>query len=730
MSKTTQSTETTYQIFDDFLQQVIIEKKSFIFDNEVDISPKFDNMVINEIIEKYIKSPIRNEKDVAKLVKQSINNANHPDIKAFNLLESLKEKDQNKKSLSYTDKINNQFEESEKNVKILFADILFLRYLPIADMTMKSKLDKIKGFFVDTEIKNLNNELKGIATYGMAQQQIDNEMVHLVALFDYLLSDENQCDETIIKENKVNKVKNLIIDWIFDEKGYVFGQSNGKKEDNHVKTKFFENTNNVIRYQYFDNSKQVERIKDKNARLPIHNMLLHLCDPSNYEPIAIQNHKYTIVEKLYEVYVKEGDKAKKLPEDYKPKKSKDNIEVCNNKVDIYIKEIKDAIIKNDKDFKSFWDEPYYSQWNDGYVATSFKILNDYKKQIIMYGSPGTGKTFNAKKVVEDFILKHDYESLSNTSTEYDNESSGYKINTKAYKFKAINTFEGKQVDEKVSEDHCNNENKVNSKYQLCDDVKDRNVIWEMVQFNQSFSYEDFIEGMRPNENGALKIVDGIFKKFVKTASLYSEKKFILIIDEINRGKIDKIFGELIYLLEYRNEPLKLHYSGEDFSIPDNLYIIGTMNTADKSIALLDVALRRRFWFVKCLPDEKVLIKEFKISSDEKATVNDTPENVKVLAFKLFQKLNKDILNFNNFGSDAEEIKIGHSYFLKLIRKDEGNEIEPSFMDLKNIWFYSIIPLLEEYCQFDRNRLSEILKFDKMDLSKKEIFILNNLSTLF
>jgi 5-methylcytosine-specific restriction protein B len=249
----------------------------------------------------------------------------------------------------------------------------------------------------------------------------------------------------------------------------------------------------------------------------------------------------------------------------------------------------------------------------------------------------------------------------------------------------------------------------------------------MVQFNQSYSYEDFIEGLRPKDN-SLKIVHGIFKRFAKVASQdeNKEKKFIFIIDEINRGKIDKIFGELLYLLEYRDRELRLHYSNEEFTIPDNVYIIGTMNTADKSIALLDVALRRRFWFVRCAPNRDVLCEEFGFGSDDELKINadDEPENIKKLAIKLFDWLNgkKDAKGkLDDLGSDADELKIGHSYFLKLSKEDI------TFSDLKNIWFYSVVPLIEEYCGFDKNRVEELLKMgNNNNLSQKEHFTLDKL----
>ncbi|WP_457596952.1 McrB family protein [Hydrogenimonas sp.] len=191
-------------------------------------------------------------------------------------------------------------------------------------------------------------------------------------------------------------------------------------------------------------------------------------------------------------------------------------------------------------------------------------------------------------------------------------------------------------------------------------------------FHQSFGYEDFIEGFRPNRAGQIELVDGVFKTLAKRASQDREHGYYLVIDEINRGNISKIFGELITLIEEDKRDsfeVILPYSKEPFTVPSNLYIVGTMNTADKSIALIDVALRRRFTFVKMDPRADLI------------------EDVK--AKELFEELNA--LLKERLG---EEKIVGHSYFMG-----------PN-LDLPFVIRYKIRPLMEEYFYGDPEGLGE------------------------
>lgn len=134
----------------------------------------------------------------------------------------------------------------------------------------------------------------------------------------------------------------------------------------------------------------------------------------------------------------------------------------------------------------------------------------------------------------------------------------------------------------------------------------------LVQFHPTYSYEDFVEGFRPasaGDNGArLTLVDGPLKRIAEEARSSPGKPHVLVIDEINRANIAKVFGELYFLLEYRDAEIELLYSdgNERFSLPDNLFLIATMNTADRSIALLDAAMRRRFVFLSMDTSEPAL----------------------------------------------------------------------------------------------------------------------------
>lgn len=199
---------------------------------------------------------------------------------------------------------------------------------------------------------------------------------------------------------------------------------------------------------------------------------------------------------------------------------------------------------------------------------------------------------------------------------------------------------------------------------------------QFVQFHQNYSYEDFVEGYRPAASGFVR-TDGIFKRFCIDAADAPDEKFFFIIDEINRGNLSKIFGELLMLIEkdYRGQAATLPYSGRSFTVPKNLYIIGMMNTADRSLAMIDYALRRRFSFVDMEPGfDTGGFKEY-MNSKGSSTMKALVEEVKQLNVDIKEKLGKGFC-------------IGHSYFVF----DEPC----SDALLKNIVNYDILPMLAEY----------------------------------
>ena len=198
-----------------------------------------------------------------------------------------------------------------------------------------------------------------------------------------------------------------------------------------------------------------------------------------------------------------------------------------------------------------------------------------------------------------------------------------------------------------------------------------------VQFHQNYSYEDFVMGYKPNENGGFNLNYGIFHKFCRRASIDKERPYFFIIDEINRGNLSKIFGELLMLIEsdYRDKPIQLSYNDETFAVPSNIYIIGMMNTADRSLAMIDYALRRRFSFFEMKPG-------FETDSFNNYILGWSSPKLRSL-IKAIIELNEVISDDDSLGSG---FCIGHSY---LCNFDNG-------YDLDSIVEYDIIPMLREY----------------------------------
>ena len=212
----------------------------------------------------------------------------------------------------------------------------------------------------------------------------------------------------------------------------------------------------------------------------------------------------------------------------------------------------------------------------------------------------------------------------------------------------------------------------------------------MVQFHQSYAYEDFVQGYRPTDEGGFSLKDGVFHRFCERARANPDSPHVFIIDEINRGNLSRIFGELLMLIEAdkRSEDyaVALIYSDKRFHVPENVFILGMMNTADRSLALVDYALRRRFAFETLEPAygteygrtafKKYLVEEKSADLDLVTRISDR-----------MGKLNETIRNDKELGRGFQ---IGHSYFVP------GKGDEPSDGWYKHIVDTQIAPLLREY----------------------------------
>ena len=212
--------------------------------------------------------------------------------------------------------------------------------------------------------------------------------------------------------------------------------------------------------------------------------------------------------------------------------------------------------------------------------------------------------------------------------------------------------------------------------------------FEIVQFHPSYSYEDFVEGFRPtlSDTGqaGFKLKDGPLRRIAAKATENPDATFVLVIDEINRGNVAKVLGELYFLLEYRNESVSLQYSGDRFSLPENLWFIGTMNTTDRSIALVDAALRRRFYFFGFFPDEPpvrgLLSRWLEINQPDARWV-------------------AGLVELANRKLEDRHLGIGPSYFLNKDKTLNENRV-------RFIWEQAVIPYIEDQCFGDENKLKE------------------------
>lgn len=307
-----------------------------------------------------------------------------------------------------------------------------------------------------------------------------------------------------------------------------------------------------------------------------------------------------------------------------------------------------------------------------------ELLETGNKALILWGPPGTGKTYAAEKLIQKKL----------------------------------------GIRKEVMTDYLFEKGEKEGKGK-----------WAIVQFHPSYSYEDFIGGISPKLDGtslSYFLKEGVFKRFCDEAAKKDPDKepYIFIIDEINRADLSSVFGELMYALEYRGREIMLPNFEEPFRIPNNVYLIGTMNSVDKSLTTFDLALRRRFAFYKVMPNMKAL--EVML-----AAKNIREDNLQDFIDRC-TRLNRHITKPEGQFRLGVDYQIGHAYFAKIKdflvyeeQLDENKQVEKigviNSYSLEKLWLYHLLPLLEEYLgsRVEDGEIKQLLKKEQEIFTKSK-----------
>mgnify|MGYP005846172613 CR=1 FL=1 len=568
MKREGKEVDKTYQLFDKFIYQTIVNCKSFLTKENKDLS----SQAFEDCYRRYVENTITDSNQ------------------------------------SYDEKIEKQFDGAKPEANLVLAHAIWLWAFGVSDKKVKRK-KKYTREILEGDFTISGDELypKGVGSAGQWHSQNKYHEIRFTFLLIRHLRkqlDEGQLDKSDIRK----RIEDICLYQKYEIE--------------------FEGVNKF--------SKLVKDLPTNS--LAIANILLHFANPDNYEPIASDTHKKQIVSSFSGLLEKELSEDKKLIRDQK------------------IQAIRQAISRFKGEKFTFYDRELKKVWNYSAIQKEFDELEglEYKKAIILYGPPGTSKTYAARKIGESLITKHFLKNKENVRAFFEGEAKDY-------------------LEERITE----------------------------LQLHPSYTYEDFVAGMQLKDDETEPVQGKLFKICENAADDEQGLPHVLILDEINRVDLSHLFGEVFSLLEDRGKKKPVAVGeGEKFklAIPENLYVIGTMNEIDFSLERIDFALRRRFlWYPYSFDPERLkgIIKEkYDGFNDE-----ELERFVRNAA-----RLNNEISSHDELGKQYE---IGHTFFAEIAyiyqsylklnsKKYLKNKIYKKGGPAEILWDISIKPIIESF----------------------------------